>query len=762
MADDEDKDGPGLIDLDMKQWGSGTMQDPLRHAVGMRTAQDKYKMTMWNSWPSIFQNTIFHGEQDAAIKALRQGGGFDERFTMGTKLKEEGNALLKESNLDKAIEKYERGAGLMRYVDCFRPDWKNDDGSYKGIEDEWLRVHDEAIHGDSESASQARGLVTSCYLNIALAAQKKEDWGAMFAAANEVIAKVDDTSAKAYFRRAQARVGPVTAREEEQAAAIEDLAQAAKLAPQDKTIRDLLAKLKTERQQQRQKDRKQLAGMFERGQILNNETKRQHGTAGASPATGAAAQKIDLRDPEVQKRLDMRPVSSVASKNGYPDAAARNDDDENDSDFENWRREQEFKYLKKLPNGNLDLRDAAVQAYLDVRPAADSKFLEGDDEVTTCEPTRGSGDCDGGGAYAESVHSEDEEESPKAANANGQANNGSSSSSKAAAPADVGSRKWADGNFKDEEEKDDGAGLINLDMKQFGTGSMEDPLKHAMAMRTAQDSKKMVMWNSWPTLFQNTIFHGEQDAEVKALRRGGKVPDRIAKAESLKEEGNALLKDGDLEKAIEKYEKGAGILRYVECFRPDWKNEDNSYKGIEDDWLRVDEAALQGDSEDAGRARSLVVSCYLNIALAAQKQEQWEVMERASTEVLEKVDAANAKAFFRRAQAKIAPPTALDSDRDAAIEDLSKAARLEPQNKAIRELLAKLRTEKNQKRAAEKAQYSGLFSRGQVVTNDPRLEGDKPDFSKLDIRDPKVQAMLDIHPGPAAYAEKDYGMTRGT
>lgn len=41
------------------------MEDPLRHAVGMRTAQDQYKMQIWNSFPPLFQNTIFHGEQVA-------------------------------------------------------------------------------------------------------------------------------------------------------------------------------------------------------------------------------------------------------------------------------------------------------------------------------------------------------------------------------------------------------------------------------------------------------------------------------------------------------------------------------------------------------------------------------------------------------------------------------------------------------------------------------------------------------------------------
>ena len=49
-----------------QQFGKGTMEDPLRHAVGMRTAQDQYKMQMWNSFPSLFQNTIFHGEQALA------------------------------------------------------------------------------------------------------------------------------------------------------------------------------------------------------------------------------------------------------------------------------------------------------------------------------------------------------------------------------------------------------------------------------------------------------------------------------------------------------------------------------------------------------------------------------------------------------------------------------------------------------------------------------------------------------------------------
>ncbi|CAJ1341485.1 unnamed protein product, partial [Effrenium voratum] len=185
-------DGPGLIKLDMKQFGSGTMEDPLRHAVAMRTAQDQYKMQMWNSFPPLFQNTIFHGEQDLSIAALRKAS-LAERLARAKELKEEGNSLLKSRSsnaekpveespelsqeierveaaiwekerelkelrqqlaslkaqvkpkqvpqeisedserqaLEEAVRRYEKAAGLLRYVECIRPDWKNDDGSYK-------------------------------------------------------------------------------------------------------------------------------------------------------------------------------------------------------------------------------------------------------------------------------------------------------------------------------------------------------------------------------------------------------------------------------------------------------------------------------------------------------------------------------------------------------------------------------------------------------------------------------------------------------
>lgn len=383
------------------------------------------------------------------------------------------------------------------------------------------------------------------------------------------------------------------------------------------------------------------------------------------------------------------------------------------------------------------------------------------------------------------------------------------------------------------EDVDDSPGLIDLDMGQFGSGTMNDPLRHAMGMRSAQDACKMRMWNSFPSLFQNTIFHGEQDPSIKALRHGGLIHDRLARARELKEAGNKSLKSASsstiaqsnfkhlepsdvelnlsdqlrqldqaisnkeqelrelrkqratvneayskleqerlqacgyskpevpehsaidtklLEDAVTSYEKAAGIFRFVECVRPDWKNDDGSYKGIEDEYLVVDTSALEGEDKEAEEVRELVLSCYMNIALASQKLCQFDQMKRACDEVLEKINPQCVKALYRRAQARIAPRSALDADRDAAIQDLHAAAQLSPQDKDVRGLLAKLRAERKAEETKDRSMFGGFFERGAVVTNDPRTEGDKPlDPSKLDIRDPKVQAMLDIRPGPADY-----------
>lgn len=374
-------------------------------------------------------------------------------------------------------------------------------------------------------------------------------------------------------------------------------------------------------------------------------------------------------------------------------------------------------------------------------------------------------------------------------------------------------------------------------MGQFGSGTMEDPLRHAMGMRSAQDKYKMQLWNSLPQIFQNTIFHGEQEPKIKDLRHNGTMAERIEYARSLKDAGNVLLKSANpkaevsqtpaitdvelltrlngqindvqskilekeqqlknlrqqlknlktqldqasgkvenvvlrqepeldkfgrtktqqcLEDAITAYEKAAGIFRYVECTRPDWKNDDGSYKGIEDEWLVVDTSSLEGSDVETNEAKELVASCYLNIALASQKLDKFDQMKTACDEVINKVNPDCVKALYRRAQARTLPISALDSDRDIAIQDLVHAVKIAPQDKDVRALLEKLRMERKVKESNERNTFAGLFDRGNVVTNDPRREGEpewKFDPSKMDLRDPAVQRYLDIRPGPNCFKD---------
>jgi len=360
----------------------------------------------------------------------------------------------------------------------------------------------------------------------------------------------------------------------------------------------------------------------------------------------------------------------------------------------------------------------------------------------------------------------------------------------------------------EEDDPHDGPGLIKLDMQQFGKGTMEDPLRHALGMRTAQDQYKMQMWNSFPSLFQNTIFHGEQDKEVQRLRKSGSLSEKMAHAKELKEEGNNLLKSSrrpisagysgpdslsqeieqveaaiwekerelkelrqhlialkaqvcrpqqqemeeeedeqqGLEEAVRRYEKAAGLLRYVECTRPDWKNDDGSYKGIEDDFLRVDETALQGQSVGAQEATELVTSCYLNIALASQKLGKFDDMKKACDEVLNKVNPESVKALYRRAQARIGPASAGPTERQAAIQDLLAAAKLAPGDKEVRTLLTKLKADKKKQELEDKSTFGGLFQRGEVVKDVP-LRVTRAEPEKWDLNDPRVQEYLDIRPG---------------
>ena len=76
------------------------------------------------------------------------------------------------------------------------------------------------------------------------------------------------------------------------------------------------------------------------------------------------------------------------------------------------------------------------------------------------------------------------------------------------------------------------------------------------------------------------------------------------------------------------------------------------------------------------------------------------------------------KALYRRARALSEPMTASDVEVDAAIRDLNEAAKVEPEDKAVRALLHRLKKERADAKAKDKGALSGIF--GKVAKIAPR------------------------------------------
>ncbi|CAM9521107.1 unnamed protein product, partial [Sphacelaria rigidula] len=79
------------------------------------------------------------------------------------------------------------------------------------------------------------------------------------------------------------------------------------------------------------------------------------------------------------------------------------------------------------------------------------------------------------------------------------------------------------------------------------------------------------------------------------------------------------------------------------------------------------------------------------------------------------VEPANAKALFWRAKGLVSPASSGALELEEAIRDLARSSKLAPGDKAVRGLLNKLRVEKAKQKKADRATFSGLFARGNVV-----------------------------------------------
>jgi peptidyl-prolyl isomerase D len=152
----------------------------------------------------------------------------------------------------------------------------------------------------------------------------------------------------------------------------------------------------------------------------------------------------------------------------------------------------------------------------------------------------------------------------------------------------------------------------------------------------------------------------------------------------LKEFGNKAFKAGDIELALDKYEKG---LRYVAEYPAP----------VEDDPPELFQSI-----------KALKFTLYSNSALLQNKQKAYKEAEESATKALaiEGVTGTDrAKALYRRATAK----TAL-KDEDGALDDLKEAHKEAPNDAAIQKDLDAAKRKLAARKEKEKAAYKKFFS----------------------------------------------------
>ena len=192
-----------------------------------------------------------------------------ERLEGAAKIKEQGNDFFKRQKFSSAVECYEAAVGVFRYAKQLDPDWKK-----KGIKDESIELRDE------RGSPEIDAFCVSLYNNLAASylaratAGKPEPGGTidgdykLCCQASTFGIEIEKTG-KALYRRARALSEPMTATDEHIDMAINDLASALELEPDDKGVRTMLNKLKKGRAAARAKDKSALSGMFSKSELYD-------------------------------------------------------------------------------------------------------------------------------------------------------------------------------------------------------------------------------------------------------------------------------------------------------------------------------------------------------------------------------------------------------------------------------------------------------------------------------------------------------------
>ena len=267
------------------------MGDEFQHlfqaAAKLKSHQLKSDRPKFEKWPKYKQNSCFQKEEVSTLRKLPHG----PRLEGLQALKADGNELFKKGDYFGALAKYESALSVVTFAVNAEPDWRN-----KSIKDSDLTEFDydgtkttettmgtttlSTAPGSDGQGGGADGTVddvdvgqtraaevleckVSCYLNLAAVYLKLKDWPGAIAASTDAIS-LAPTNAKAHFRRALARLEPLSSGAAEVEQGFHDLKRAAQLDPGNKTVARKLRQVTAQQRAQRERDRKNYSGFLHR------------------------------------------------------------------------------------------------------------------------------------------------------------------------------------------------------------------------------------------------------------------------------------------------------------------------------------------------------------------------------------------------------------------------------------------------------------------------------------------------------------------
>jgi len=212
----------------------------------------------------------------------------------------------------------------------------------------------------------------------------------------------------------------------------------------------------------------------------------------------------------------------------------------------------------------------------------------------------------------------------------------------------------------------------------------------------------------------------------------------------LKEEGNALFKAGQVEKALAKYTK---IFLWVNGLNP----------GANITGMMEDQSRVPKPTEDQQvQIKELRVTANLNCATCYLKMGKPDKALDFCGKALEQ-DADNKKAVWRRGQAYLAM-----NDVDNAQKDLEASKVAFPTDKGVAADLATLAKKFEEHKQKERNQFKGMFSKVSLAGSEKKAAASQPEpqpaaAAAAPAPQPQAQpkaAPASANPAPAAAAAK--------